>query len=128
MKKLYRIDPYTETVACVATTDSLADLTRQLACRHIQMVALTGTSDVLILDADALSQPPYPPAWQRCNYDQHYYGIALWVHMTPEGKLTKPRTRLTSVRRLLQFVGFIQPQQQIDYLPLDEIGDRDEPA
>lgn len=126
MKHIVKIDPYGETITIIPFTQNVSTLMRWVGGPFLGMVATGPNRDSALISTQALAQTPYPPAWRIDDSLEIYYGTGLWVNVSPEGLLRPPLTRLDELIKRIEFLGFVQPQCTIDYLPLVERDDSED--
>lgn len=101
------IDPYTESIQAVELTDSLFHLGQWTGTTEIGFFLHQPSGERAIMNNDAFTEPPLPPAWQWVENGSVFYGRALWVFVSETGQLQTPACSRTWLAEQVVFQGFV---------------------
>ncbi len=107
-----KIDPWTRTVAVVAGDGSNRSFCNLIGCQFLDVSARQDNRDALLIDDDALSLYPQPPAFTFDGFSPTH-GIAIVAGSNWNGKTTEPAFTVDEVVQRIDWLGNVYTQPAI---------------
>lgn len=107
-----KIDPWMRTVAVVAGDGSNGSFCNLIGCQFLDVSARQDNHDALLIDDDALSADPQPPAFTFDGFGPTH-GIAIVAGSDWDGKTTEPAFTVDEVAQRIDWLGNVYTQPAI---------------
>ena len=107
-----KIDPQARTVTSVESDASNESFCQLIGCQFLDVCARQDNDDALLIDDDALSLDPQPPAFSFNGFSP-IHGVAIVAGCDEDGKTTEPVYTVEQVLRQIKWLGSVYSKPMI---------------